>query len=233
MTRPLCYDDSFTNLVNEKLFANFLNCFTIRVYKTGFIKLNLLFSLIIIGIFDFTLGIIAAIVYFKQEDYRQLSLLIKIQFFFVILGVVFGLFGIKAASSMLKKFSIIYKNWRIFITIAYPLCEIFNGFYIFCMLFTNCNYFLTFLALIFWSVFNLYLTLITWSYYVRLDQSHELLIIHGRNLKKIMNNDENIKNRDKDKDNKAKTDYIPPVEIDVDRIVIKPQSKLTSYKFLL
>jgi len=101
------------------------------------------------------------------------------------------------------------------------------------MLFTNCNYFLTFLALIFWSVFNLYLTLITWSYYVRLDQSHELLIIHGRNLKKIMNNDENIKNRDKDKDNKEKTDYIPPVEIDVDRIVIKPQSKLTSYKFLL
>ena len=49
---------------------------------------------------------------------------------------------------------------------------------------------------------NIYFTKIAWSFCVRLDRSHELLIIHGKYLEKMMNDEQT-------KFNELKT-YLPP-----------------------
>ena len=190
MTRPLCYDDTFINVVDEKLYAKFLNLFTLKVKKNAFFKkLSLLQSLVISALFDIILGIIFSLIFFKIE-FSDINTSIKFQLFIVMIGFIFGFIGINVVISMTRYISLVYKNWRLFITFSYPILEINNGFYICCLLLRVCNYFLAFLLLIIFFSMNIYLTLVSWSFFIRLDQAHELLIIHGsKKLKLLMEND--------------------------------------------
>ena len=121
---------------------------------------------------------------------------IKLQFFFVIIGFFFGMVGIKASTTLVKQICYIYQTWRVFITFTYPFLEIANGFYIYSAImkeiFGIYNPNISFFLLILTFLFNLYLTYITWSFYIRLKQSHELIIIHGdKYLKHLMELDKN------------------------------------------
>jgi len=189
MTRPLRYDDSFIHILKEKLHDKFLNIFNLKVQSTAFFqKCSLLQALVIVGFFDLLIGIVYIFIFFKAIQSSP-GMLVVFQMLLVIVGFFFGLVGINASSTMTKKVCHIYKNWRIFITFAYPVMEIVNQFYIYCFFFKNCFKILAFLLLLIVFILNLYLTFISWSFYVRLDKAHELLIIHGKYLDKMMEND--------------------------------------------
>lgn len=189
MTRPLRYDDSFINILKEKLHSKFLNIFTLKVQSTAFFqKFSLLQALLIVGLTDLVFGIVYTFIFFLIV-HKDPGVVVMFQVLLVMIGFFFGLIGINASSSMTKKICHIYKNWRIFITFAYPLLEIINQFYIYCYFFENCSKILSFLLLVLVFIYNLYLTFISWSFYVRLDKAHELLIIHGKYLDKMMEND--------------------------------------------
>ena len=189
MTRPLRYDDSFINILKEKLHDKFLNIFTLKVQSTAFFqKFSLMHALILVGLTDAVFGLVYTIIFFNVV-HKDPGVVVMFQVLLVMIGFFFGLIGINASNTMTKKICHVYKNWRILITFAYPLLEIINKFYVYCLFFTNCNRFLTFLLLIPVFMYNLYLTFISWSFYVRLDKAHELLIIHGKHLDKMMEND--------------------------------------------
>jgi hypothetical protein len=189
MTRPLRYDDSFINIVKEKLHDKFLNLFDVKVQSTAFFqKFSLLHALIIVGLIDIAISLVYVFLFFKIV-HKEPSSLVMLQVLLVMIGLFFGIIGINASSTMTKKVCHIFKNWRIFITFAYPLLEIINGFYIYCLFFENCNRLVAFICLFALFIFNLYLTFVSWSFYVRLDKAHELLIIHGKYLDKMMEND--------------------------------------------
>ena len=63
--------------------------------------------------------------------------------------------------------------------------------------------YLIFLAI--YIAINIYWTKITWSFYIRLVKGHEILIIHGKYLEKMMN-DESYKISDVKK-------YAPPDQL--------------------
>lgn len=189
MTRPLRYDDSFLNILKEKLHDKFLNIFNIKVQSTAFFqKCSLLQALLVVGLFDLFFGIVYLLIFFKIV-HKTTSTFILIQDAIMITSIFFGLIGINASSTMSKRTCHIYKNWRIFITFFNPVLEMFNGFYNYCYSFDQCNQLIAFIVLLLMFILNLYLTFVSWSFYVRLDKSHELLIIHGKYLEKMMEND--------------------------------------------
>ena len=109
------------------------------------------------------------------------------------MGMIFGLIGIDASSNLKKTNSQIYKYWRIFFTLYIPISELINYTYSnFCYFNENCSliYFL-FISFTYFC-FNLYLSKISWSFYIRLEKNHELLIIHGKYLEHMIR-EENTK----------------------------------------
>ena len=193
MTRPLRYDDSFMSIVSEKLHEKFLNIFTVKVQSTAFCqKMNLKQSLFIISMIDFLIGLIVFLLFLRILDLNtnEGSIYI-IENLIVVLGMVFGLVGMDASTNLKKKNASIYKLWRIFITFSIPVFELINSLDQICYYSTNCTSwrYLGFTIVIF--PINIYFTKIAWSFCVRLDKSHELLIIHGKYLEKMMNDEQN------------------------------------------
>jgi len=175
------------SIVSEKLHDKFLNIFTIKVQSTAFCqKVNLKQSLFIISLIDFFIGLIIFLLFFRILDLNpDEGVIYIIENLMLILGMVFGLVGMDASTNLKKKNASIYKLWRILITFLIPIFELrYLGFTI--VLFP----------------INIYFTKISWSFCVRLDRGHELLIIHGKYLEKMMN-DEQIKMTDL-------RNYIPP-----------------------
>jgi len=205
MTRPLRYDDSFMSIVSEKLHDKFLNVFTIKVQSTAFCqKVNLKQSLFIISLIDFFIGLLVFLLFFKILDLNTSEgVFYIIENLILILGMVFGLVGMDASTNLKKKNASIYKLWRILITFLIPIFELINSLDKLCYYSANCTSwrYLGFTIIIF--PINIYFTKIAWSFCVRLDRSHELLIIHGKYLEKMMN-DEQIKMTD------MKNYYNPP-----------------------
>jgi hypothetical protein len=189
MTRPLRYDDAFLSILKEKLHDKFLNLFYIKVQSTAFFqKLSLLNALVLVGFIDVFIGFVYGIIFFKaiHQDPGNIILLHQL---LMMMSIVFGILGVNSSSTMSKKTVHIFKNWRIFITFVNPILEVFNGFYNFCFMFTGCYYFIALIFLVIFLVINLYLTFVSWSFFIRLDKCHELLIIHGKYLDKMMEND--------------------------------------------
>jgi hypothetical protein len=203
MARPLRYEDSFMNIINEKIHDKFLKLFTIKVQSTAFCqKLNLQRSLMIASLFDITLGFIISISFFHSIQVSYDSFLYFIENFILMIGICFGLVGLDTALNLKKSNSMLYKRWRIFITFAFPFLELINNFNFFCNYKESCNKFTSFLFVIVLFAINMYLTRIAWSFYIRLLRSHELLIIHGKYLERMID-EESYKIRDVKK-------YVPP-----------------------
>jgi hypothetical protein len=206
--RPLRYDDAFKNILNEKIHEKFLFLFNVKVQSTGFCqKLNLQRSLLISSLFDIIFGIIIVILFFNTIETSQENFLYFIETFVLITGICFGFVGFDSATNLRKGNMAIYKNWRIFISFFFLFSELINSFAVFCKFTSsggghNCgNFGNAFLVIIFFAM-NLYFTKIAWSFFIRLDKGHEILIIHGKHLEKIMN-DETYKITDIKK-------YVPP-----------------------
>jgi hypothetical protein len=140
-----------------------------------------------------------------------------------VLSIFFGLIGLDSALNLKKINSYVYKNWRIINTILFILLEIGNHFRFICFYSENyhlnmtCGAFergLFFLLIIIW---NVYISKIAWSFFIRLDQSHDLLIIHGKYLEKMLS-EENFKFD-------ANKKYVPPYEgTDTKLLINKPGS---------
>lgn len=188
MTRPLRYDDSFTNIINEKIRDKFLCFFNIKVQSTAFCqKLNLQRSLMISSLFDIFFGIIISLSYFRKFSKISENYLIFLENFCFICGIGFGLLGMDSASNLRKINIKIYKTWRIFITFYLPINQLLNNFSFFCSFAENCNKLYNLIITIILFIINIYLTRISWSFYIRLSKNHELLIIHGKYLEKMIN----------------------------------------------
>ncbi len=203
MTRPLRYDDSFTNIINEKIHDKFLNIFNIKVQSTAFCqKLNLQRSLMVASLYDICFGFFVLIYYFRTISKFSDSFIIFIENFLLISGIGFGFVGLDSAANLRKINTRIYKVWRIFITFFFPFIELISNFSFFCSLGNNCNKLYNFILTAVVFGFNIYLTRIAWSFYIRLIRNHELLIIHGKYLEKMIN-EESYKMNDLRK-------YVPP-----------------------
>src|SRR5687767_13684822 len=116
MTRPLRYDDSFTNIINEKVHDKFLSVFTIKVQSTAFCqRLNLQRSLIVTSLYDIIFRLIIFFTFFNSIEVSHESFLFFVENFFLIIGLCFGCVGLDSATNLRKMNTKIYKNWRIFI----------------------------------------------------------------------------------------------------------------------
>jgi len=193
MTRPLKYDDSFTSILSQKLHDKFLNFLDIKVQSTAFFqRLNLQFSLVITSLWDVIFGIAIFLHSFNQS---YINLLHFIENFLFMIGTFFGILGLDAASSLRKLNSQIYKKWRIFITFIFPILEIVNNFSFICNFSEDCSGFKIFFVLVLIFAVNIYWTKIAWSFSIRLEKGHELLVIHGKYLEKMLQ-DESYKLND-------------------------------------
>jgi hypothetical protein len=217
MARPLRYDDQFMTVINEKIHDKFLNLISMKVQSTAFFqKMNLQQALTLCSVIDFLIGLIIFFYFFieiEDEGFLYLS-----ENFLLVLGMLFGIIGFDASTNLKKKNSGIYKNWRIFITFSIPLIELIQSNKEFCYFKKNCNFFRYFSITIIYLIINLYLTKIAWSFCIRINKNHELLLIHGKYLEKMIK-EENYKVKDMKK-------YIPPQ-------LLKPQKNLQSEKDLI
>lgn len=199
MTRPLRYDDAFTNILKEKMFDKILGLFTIKVQSTTFFqKYNLQKGLLIASLYDLVFGIIITILLFNNYHHNEGNTTFLLESSLGVLSIFFGLIGLDSALNLKKVNAVVYKNWRIAFTFLYIVIEIGNHFRFICFysesyhLNMTCSGFergLFFLILVIW---NCYITKIAWSFFIRLDQSHDLLIIHGKYLEKMLS-EENFK----------------------------------------
>lgn len=202
MARPLRYDDQFVSIINQSINDKFLNLCNIKVQSTAFCqKINLQKALTIISCIDFILGFVIFISFFEIIGYND-HILYFIENTILVFGMFFGLLGIDAATNLKKQNSAIYKNWRILVTFLVPLLELINKKEDFCYYKTSCRDSYFWLMTFVYIIVNLYLTKIAWSFCIRINRNHELLIIHGKHLEKMMK-DENFKMSDNKK-------YIPP-----------------------
>lgn len=184
MTRPLKYDDSFTSILNQKLHDKFLNFLDIKVQSTAFYKkLNLQFSIVICSLWDIIFGFT---IFLHSFNNNYLNVLHFIENFLFMIGTFFGILGLDAASNLRKLNAQIYKKWRIFITFIIPILEIFNNFSFICNYSDDCSGFIIFFLLVILFFVNIYLTKIAWSFSIRLEKGHELLVIHGKYLEKML-----------------------------------------------
>lgn len=214
MTRPLRYDDAFINILREKMHDKFLGMLTLKVQSTTFFqKLNLQKGLLVSSLLDITYGIIILILFVQNFNYYKSNSFV-LENTIGILCLFFGLIGVDSALNLKKTHSFVYKNWRIAFTFLYVMTEIGNSFNFICFYTQDedapgqesCGWLLKAVYFLFIVTLSGYLTKIAWSFYVRLDQSHDLLIIHGKYLETMLNED-NVKYEVSKK-------YIPPNKLD-------------------
>lgn len=203
MTRPLRYDDQFISIINDKFHESFLKIITLKVQSTAFFKrLNLQQSLQLCGLIDFFIGLIVFLYFFKLLQLKEEGILYAIENITLIISMFFGLLGFDSATNLKKYNGNIYKLWRIYFTFSIPVIELFQQIEGFCYYYYQCSFLFYILATTLYLIINLYLTKIAWSFCIRLDKGHELLIIHGKYLEKMMA-EENYKINDVKQ-------YIPP-----------------------
>jgi hypothetical protein len=203
MARPLRYDDSFTSIINEKVHDKFLLFFNIKVQSTGFHqRLNLQRSLMLSGLIDLIFGCLFSLAFFANVNKAEHHILFILENFILMISFCFGCVGIDAATNLRKFNTKIYKNWRYFITFAFPFLEIINNFNFLCIYNTTCETLNGIIFVLLYFLLNIYLSKIAWSFFIRLQRGHELLIIHGKYLEKMIN-DESYKINDLKK-------YVPP-----------------------
>jgi hypothetical protein len=206
MARPLRYDDQFTNIINEKIHDKFLHFFNVKVQSTAFSqRLNLQKSLLITSIWDIFIGVIFIFAFFDSVKEMQDDILFFIENFILMIGIFFGLVGLDSATNLRKTNTRVYKNWRIFLTFSFPLLELINNFSFLCHYFSDCSRIRNLIIITIFFLINLYFVKIAWSFYIRLSKGHELLIIHGKYLEKMMN-DESYKLNDVKR-------YVPPEQL--------------------
>lgn len=197
MSRPLIYDDQFTSLIHSNIKQKFLFCFSIKVQSTAFYQMCSLQNAIrVCSIYDLLFGITMLYCSFHQMSFIELILIILSFFFFFI--------SINMSNNLNKKYSAYYYKWRITIVFLVPILEFFdfnsNGV---CYYSSMCSKGMFYIGItIGITIVHLYLAKIAWSFTTRLMLNQELLIIHGKYLEKMLNN-ENHKFTDAKK-------YIPP-----------------------
>lgn len=219
MTRPLRYDDQFVNIINEKIHEKFLHIFNIKVQSTAFSqKLNLQKSLLIVSLFDLVIGIVFIIALFESVKEMQEDLIFFLENFILMIGTFFGMLGIDSSTNLRKTNTRVYKNWRIFVTFAFPFLELINNFSFLCHYFSNCYKLQNFIIITILFLINIYFSKIAWSFYIRLSKGHELLIIHGKYLEKMMN-DESYKLNDIKR-------YVPPQQLTGNKLISSTNTTL-------
>lgn len=203
MTRPLRYDDSFTSIINEKVHDKFLFFFNIKVQSTAFQqRVNLQRSLIIVSLFDLLVGLVISMQFFRSIEQSYDSMLFFLENFILMISFFFSFLGLDTATNLKRYNAKVYKNWRIFVTFAFPLIEAANNFKFLHLYNAKYDAFNSLILTLVYLFINLYFTKIAWSFNIRLQKGHELLIIHGKYLEKMMN-DESYKINDLKK-------YVPP-----------------------
>jgi len=187
MARPLKYDDQFISILSDKLYERFF-FFTVKVQSTSFCqKLNLQQALFLSGIVDFFMGFIVFLLFFKIIGLNDRNLFFA-ENVILVLSMIFGLLGLDAASNLKKRNSNIYLWWKYFITFYIPISEAYSyNSNTFCYYNSTCSPFYYFSCTTIYLTVNLYFTKIAWSFCVRLHKNHELLVIHGKYLEKMMN----------------------------------------------
>lgn len=198
MTRPLRYDDSFINILKEKMHDKFFYFFTVKVQSTTFFqKFNLQKGLLITSLYDIIFGLIVFILLIKNFDNHVDDNAYILQNVLCILSIFFGFIGLDTSLNLKKIHSLVYKNWRFVFIIAFFLLELMNNFS-FCCYYTegeisenfklnmNCSIVERLVFNIVLLSWNIYITKIAWSFNIRLEQSHDLLIIHGGYLEKLL-----------------------------------------------
>lgn len=188
MTRPLRYDDAFVNILKDKMHEKFLGLIRLKVQSTTFCqKFNLQKGLLICSLIDIIYGTIFLYLFISKMKEFQGDTTFMIENTMAILCLFFGLIGLDTALNLKKIHSSVYKNWRIIFTLYYILFEIANSFNSACLFINNCSFFSKLVLFIIYAIINLYSSKISWSFYTRLEQSHEILIIHGKYLEKMIN----------------------------------------------
>jgi hypothetical protein len=202
MARPLRLDDQFVMIIQEKIQSKFLNLYTMKVQSTAFYqRVNLQKALMLVATYDIILGLIILFKFFTLININENNPIYILENLIFVSGIVFGLIGFDVANNLKKKNSKIYKNWRIFVTFAVFIIEVLNSMGDFCY-YTNCSFMYFIIVSAVYLIVNLYFIKIAWSFHIRLDRNHELLIVHGKYLEKMIQSDNyKIKNERK---------YIPP-----------------------
>jgi hypothetical protein len=193
MTRPLIYDEQFKSLIHSQIKEKFLFCFSVKVQSTAFYQnLSLQNAIRICSIYDF---IIFIIIFYNS--YNSINL---INIIFMVCTCLFGIISMGLSNNLNKKYSQYYYYYRIIFLFMLPITE----FYDYknnhsCYYYDACNTFSFYLGYSLGiALINIYFAKIAWSFNIRLLLGHELLIIHGKYLEKILTNEktEIITNQD-------------------------------------
>lgn len=197
MSRPLIYDDQFTSLIHSNIKQKFLFCFSIKVQSTAFYQsLSLQNSIRICSLYDLLFGL--AILYCTNLSCSPIELILTV------LSFVFCFISFNMSNNLNKKSAKYYYQWRLILTFFVPIVEFFqyhsNNY---CYYTSLCNRFFFYLGISFGiTIVHLYLTKIAWSFSMRLQLGQELLVIHGKYLEKMLNNENHKLN--------GTNKYIPP-----------------------
>jgi hypothetical protein len=186
MARPLRYDDQFVSIVNDRIFIDFLCIFRIKAQSTCFYKsMNLQRGLIVCGLYDLIVGSLVLFYFIELASLVPNNFLDIIENGCLVAGILFAILAFEGAVNLKKQLVYYYKLYRNFITFFIPLCEIYLSPSGVCF-YLPCD-FLTLLCLMsIYLIVNLYLNKIVASFYARLLFNQELLIIHGKHLEKMM-----------------------------------------------
>jgi hypothetical protein len=191
MSRPFRYEDQLIGMINHKLEAKFFFCFILKVQSTAFFqKVSLQTALTISSIFDFSLGMVIFLLFFRILELKDHEFFF-IENVFLILGMFFGLISLDAANNLNKRNIKVYKLWRVYITFFIPSAELLNNSQGFCYYCNSCSLWYFTLMTTIWFFINFYFMVIAWSFLIRLEKGQELLIIHGRHLNKIIAGENN------------------------------------------
>ena len=184
MSRPLIYDDQFTSLIHSNIKQKFLFCFSIKVQSTAFYQMCSLQNAIrICSLYDLIFGLTILYCSFSNISIIEMILII-LSFFFCFISV-------NMSNNLSKKYSSYYYKWRLAITFIIPFIEFLdysshNKCYYSTMC-TNIGFYVGIsLGL---TIIHLYLSKIAWSFNTRLLLNQELLIIHGKYLEQMLNNE--------------------------------------------
>ena len=178
MTRPLKYDDAFSNILKGKMHEKFLKILNIKVQSTAFCqKLNLQKSLLICSLFDFNFGLLVLILFLNHYKMHSNNLTFLMLNILGILCLFFSFLGFDASLNLKKFNAKIYKNWRIVFCVLYICIEIGNSFQFICYYSgggnnntNNCNMFSNVLYFLVFVFVNFYITKIAWSFFIRLEK---------------------------------------------------------------
>jgi hypothetical protein len=201
MSRPLRYDDQFTSAINERVTITIFFCFKFKAQSTCFYKrMNLLQGLLLCSLIDIIIAIFIFLQLIQVADFNSFTYY-NIKNYISIMGIPFGFIGYDAAINLKKNSSRLYRNWRIFITLMTIICELSLG--LTGVLYHDENIFIFCAYLLGYVVISTYMNKIVESFHARLMLNQELLIVHGKYLEKMLENDSYRMN-----DNIKK--YIPP-----------------------